>query len=36
VAQAVEFFIENKFVTGTGLPVDGGRHMFTPSDARRK
>lgn len=36
VAQAVEFFIENKFVTGTCLPVDGGRHMFTPADAHRK
>jgi len=36
VARAVEFFIQNKFVTGTCLPVDGGRHMFTPSDAKRK
>ncbi|GAB5443836.1 MAG: SDR family oxidoreductase [Fuerstiella sp.] len=35
VAQAVEMFIDNKFVTGTCLPVDGGRHMFTPSDAKR-
>jgi pteridine reductase len=36
VAQAVEFFNKNKFVTGTCLPVDGGRHMFTPSDSTRK
>lgn len=36
VARAVEFFIQNEFVTGTCLPVDGGRHMFTPSDSRRK
>lgn len=36
VAHAVEFLINNKFVTGTCLPVDGGRHMYTPSDAKRK
>ncbi|MEQ9411809.1 MAG: SDR family oxidoreductase [Fuerstiella sp.] len=36
VAQAVDFFITNTFVTGTCLPVDGGRHMYTPSDATRK
>lgn len=28
VAHAVEFLIENKFVTGVCLPVDGGRHMY--------
>lgn len=28
VAQAVEFFINNPFVTGACLPVDGGRHMY--------
>lgn len=27
VAHAVKFFIENKFVTGTCLPVDGGRSV---------
>lgn len=36
VAQAVEFFINNRFVTGTCLPVDGGRHMFTQADVLRK
>ena len=29
VAQAVEFFIENDFVTGVCLPVDGGRTIAT-------
>lgn len=28
VAQAVQFLIENTFVTGACLPVDGGRHMY--------
>lgn len=28
VAQAVLFFIENDFVTGTCLPVDGGRTVY--------
>jgi len=28
VAQAVLFFVENDFVTGTCLPVDGGRSIF--------
>lgn len=32
VAQAVEFFIHNQFVTGTCLPLDGGRHMFSPGE----
>jgi len=32
VAQAVEFFIHNNFVTGVCLPLDGGRHMFSPDE----
>jgi len=28
IAQAVLFFIENDFVTGVSLPVDGGRSIF--------
>lgn len=28
VAQAVLFFVENDFVTGTCLPVDGGRSVY--------
>lgn len=30
VAQAVLFFLDNDFVTGTCLPVDGGRTIFSP------
>lgn len=30
VAQAVLFFIDNDFVTGVCLPVDGGRTVFAP------
>jgi pteridine reductase len=30
IAQAVLFFIDNDFVTGTCLPVDGGRTIFAP------
>jgi pteridine reductase len=30
VAQAVLFFIDNDFVTGVCLPVDGGRTVFSP------
>ena len=29
IVQAVLFLIENKFVTGVCLPVDGGRSIFT-------
>lgn len=32
VARAVEALIENQFITGACLPVDGGRHMFSPND----
>ena len=32
VAQACSFLIENEFVTGTVIPVDGGRSVFAPSD----
>jgi pteridine reductase len=30
VAQAVLFFVDNDFVTGVCLPVDGGRTVFAP------
>lgn len=30
IAKAVLFLIENDFVTGTCLPVDGGRSIFAP------
>jgi pteridine reductase len=30
IAQAVLFFIENDFVTGVCLPVDGGRTVYAP------
>ena len=30
IVQAVRFLIENSFVTGVCLPVDGGRSIFTP------
>jgi len=30
IAQAVLFFVDNDFVTGVCLPVDGGRTVFAP------
>jgi len=30
IAQAVAFLIENDFVTGVCLPVDGGRTIYAP------
>ncbi|MFO0866390.1 MAG: SDR family oxidoreductase [Gemmataceae bacterium] len=33
IAQAVLFFIDNDFVTGVSLPVDGGRSIFSPDSA---
>jgi pteridine reductase len=30
VAQAVLFLIDNDFVTGICLPVDGGRSIYAP------
>lgn len=36
VAQAVEFFATNKFVTGVCLPVDGGRTIFASEATSRK
>jgi pteridine reductase len=33
IAQAVTFFLENDFVTGVCLPVDGGRSIFSPDSA---
>jgi pteridine reductase len=30
VVQAVLFFVDNDFVTGTCLPVDGGRSIYAP------
>ena len=35
VAQAVNFFIRNKFVTGVCLPVDGGRTIFASEATSR-
>ncbi|HYT94380.1 MAG TPA: oxidoreductase, partial [Gemmataceae bacterium] len=29
IAQAVLFFLDNDFVTGVCLPVDGGRTIFS-------
>ena len=34
VAQAVLFFLDNDFVTGACLPVDGGRTIFSPDSAQ--
>jgi pteridine reductase len=31
LAAAIVFLVENKFVTGVCLPVDGGRSIFAPS-----
>lgn len=33
IAQAVLFFLDNDFVTGVCLPVDGGRSIFSPDSA---
>jgi pteridine reductase len=30
IAQAVLFFVDNDFVTGVCLPVDGGRTIYAP------
>ena len=30
IAQAVLFFLDNDFVTGVCLPVDGGRTIYAP------
>jgi pteridine reductase len=30
IAQAVLFFVDNDFVTGVSLPVDGGRTVYAP------
>lgn len=35
VAHAVQFLLENIFITGACLPIDGGRHMYARSDERR-
>lgn len=32
VAHAVQFLLENDFVAGVCLPVDGGRSIYAPSD----
>jgi len=34
VAHAVLFLLENDFVTGVTLPVDGGRSVYAPGDAK--
>ena len=31
IAQAVLFFIDNDFITGACLPVDGGRSVYAPA-----
>ena len=36
VTLAVRFFLENDFVTGVCLPVDGGRTIFAPDSTSRK
>jgi pteridine reductase len=33
IAQAVLFLVDNDFVTGVSLPVDGGRTIFAPDSA---
>lgn len=33
IAKAVLFFLDNDFVTGACLPVDGGRSIFSPDSA---
>jgi len=35
VARAVRFLIENEFVTGVCLPVDGGKSIYTPDSVKR-
>jgi pteridine reductase len=35
IAQTVLFFIENPFLTGTCLPVDGGRTIFAQEERNR-
>lgn len=35
IAQAVEFFVTNQFVTGVCMPVDGGRSIFSPDSVSR-
>jgi pteridine reductase len=32
IAQAVLFFLDNDFVTGVSLPVDGGRTIYAPEN----
>jgi pteridine reductase len=36
VAHAVQFLIENRFITGACIPIDGGRHMHAPSELHRE
>jgi pteridine reductase len=35
IAQAVQFLIDNPFVTGVCLPVDGGRTIYAGETRRR-
>jgi pteridine reductase len=35
IASAVSFFIDNEFVTGVCLPVDGGRSIYSPESKIR-
>ena len=34
VAQAVQLLVDNRFITGACLPVDGGRHMFAVDEVQ--
>jgi pteridine reductase len=36
IAQGVLFLIENDFVTGVCLPIDGGRTIYSPDDAQAR
>jgi pteridine reductase len=36
VSSAVKFFIDNPFVTGVCLPVDGGRSIYAAEATNRK
>ena len=36
ISQAVEFLIQNKFITGVCLPVDGGRTIFASEATSRQ
>ena len=35
ITSAVRFFIQNPFVTGTSIPVDGGQHFYASEEVKR-